>query len=153
MAVAIACPACGKRYKIPDDRCGKKVRCQCGETFVATAEKSGSTSPLKPIGVQPKGAPAAELPPLASSPAAWDVDPFESTSAPASAPPQMAAAPTFSPPFKIVNDKYFRAAVMMLVMAMIGFAAPDLAKNLRGFRNAKASDFPIGASIFIALGA
>src|SRR5262245_53904118 len=111
MAVAIACPACGKRYKVPEDRCGKKVRCQCGEAFVATAEKSGSSSPLKPIGAPPKGAPQADLPPLASSPAAWDADLFESAPRPVSvSPPPALSAAKKSGSFKFVIDKYFRAA-------------------------------------------
>jgi hypothetical protein len=66
MPIAIACPACGKKYKINEDRFGRKLRCQCGEVFRAPGEKQN----LTPVTVTSTTTPAADntvfLPPPVS---------------------------------------------------------------------------------------
>src|SRR5215470_4570707 len=56
MPIAIACPACGKKYKINEDRFGRQLRCQCSEVFRAPGEKQNSTAAT----VTPATTPAAD---------------------------------------------------------------------------------------------
>jgi len=35
MAISIQCPQCGKSYNLRDDLAGKRVKCKCGQAFVA----------------------------------------------------------------------------------------------------------------------
>src|SRR5262245_8643748 len=93
MSVAISCPACNKRYKVDESRCGKKLQCKCGHVFRAPA------------------APAMDA--ITTSPAVWEEefpslsDPILTTMRAASSPPPPAAA---APPPPIAQGAALPAA-------------------------------------------
>ena len=39
--IAVRCDACGKRFRVPGDQAGRKVRCQCGEPMSVPRLPSG----------------------------------------------------------------------------------------------------------------
>jgi hypothetical protein len=52
---SIACPSCGHRHRIPNDRLGGKVTCMaCGEVFEARGSKSKRSAPEPVEGKPPK---------------------------------------------------------------------------------------------------
>jgi uncharacterized protein (TIGR03067 family) len=50
MAV-VSCPECSKRLKVADTSLGKKVKCSCGNIFVAEEGNGGLAAPKKPAAV------------------------------------------------------------------------------------------------------
>lgn len=63
MPQSIACPSCGKKVRVPDERVGKRVKCPaCGEPFVATPMAAGSDPALEPLPAEPIEDEPAERP-------------------------------------------------------------------------------------------
>jgi predicted Zn finger-like uncharacterized protein len=73
VSIQTRCPQCQKAYKLPDDKRGKKVRCQdCSHVFVVGAPAAGAPDAPAPESVRPAApkAPAKPRPDAPGRPAA-----------------------------------------------------------------------------------
>lgn len=102
MAIKVTCPSCNTEYTVDESRAGKKLKCKCGEVFVAPAAGTAAKSPVLPPSATPLSAPPSTL--ASSSPPPYAAPP---PSPPA--PPSFSQTPprnTGNPAQKFVVEKY-----------------------------------------------
>ena len=84
----IACPGCGKQYKLPANAAGQVAKCACGKRFKLAA--SVAAPAVAPTSSQPKAQPRTTKPAMAAAPQAQKASPKPIKSAPVVAPASLA---------------------------------------------------------------
>ena len=105
----IACPGCGKKYKLPDSAAGQVAKCACGKRFRLSA--APATTPVAKVAADP--APKAAPTKVASASTSKSVPakpvPAKVSSAPASKPvPKPSAAQAQAPD---IDDDFWNDAL------------------------------------------
>jgi hypothetical protein len=109
----IACPGCGKQYKMPANAAGQMAKCACGKRFKLGASPPAASSPLrttKPTAdaaaaspqsaiKPPKSTPVVPVAALASDDDFWNegLKPIPKSAVVASPPPRTASPPKKRP--------------------------------------------------------